>query len=393
MVCSLLFYMVLMHIYYYNRTLEIVGSLKDIDQSIQQEILHRLFTNSVGKEDGEYILMKNGYQLSGCLYLFFDFSAIVISFIYILVFLTIMVIFRQILEKKNNQVEEELDYLKKGVENFLFGEHMHRNNLYKECNYLLDRLRKRVYEANDIFKNKLTNIINFHQNIIHQINTPLSTLKILVEHLYLNSKVDKDYLENMEYAIEKASDLAKIYLKSAKMDIGKVKYQFEYVQLQELIDEILASLQVYASYYHSILINKCGNSILYLDILWIKEAIGNIVKNSIENAGCGKKVIISSFSLNDKVVICVDDNNVESLMKIDNINFNRFDSSQLGIGIGLHLCKQIIEAHLGEIKVEKSPLGGVRFLIILPKKVHKEKVNWRDYDENDFKYNQDKEEI
>lgn len=66
------------------------------------------------------------------------------------------------------------------------------------------------------------------------------------------------------------------------------------------------------------------------------------------------------------------------LENINLINFERFESSQTGIGIGLHLCKQIIETHLGEIYVRQRESGGLRFIIKLPKMVHKEKIDLED---------------
>lgn len=64
------------------------------------------------------------------------------------------------------------------------------------------------------------------------------------------------------------------------------------------------------------------------------------------------------------------------------INFERFESSKSGIGIGLHLCKQIIEAHLGKISIEKNEIGGLCFVIQLPKKIHKKKIEWEIKNEN-----------
>ena len=65
--------------------------------------------------------------------------------------------------------------------------------------------------------------------------------------------------------------------------------------------------------------------------------------------------------------------------------FERFESSKTGIGIGLHLCKQIVEKHLGKITVERSPLGGLRFVIELPKYSHKQKIELEEKDENNRK--------
>ena len=69
---SLLFYVIGMHFYYYQKTLSIIGSLKTSEPIVQQQALNSLFTRASGIEDGIYILMKNGYYHYGQFVLFFD---------------------------------------------------------------------------------------------------------------------------------------------------------------------------------------------------------------------------------------------------------------------------------------------------------------------------------
>lgn len=380
-VFSLLFYVICIYTHYYHRMLETVGALRNLEQDVQQVALYQLFTGSITIEDGKYVLMKNGYHYSGQYFLFFDSFTICISIVY----LTAMIIFFRIytifVKIKINRVENELDYLKTETEHFLFGSAIVRNGDYKECNYLLDRLEQRVEDISVFNRKELNRMLTFHQNIIHQINTPLNTIKILIEHLYDDGKIEKFYLDNMNYAIEKASDLTRIYLRLSKLDIGKVKYHFEKIELFDLIEEVYYSLKIYANYYHVTLVNKCDSSIVYADSVWIKEAIENIVKNFIENVVRSKTIVITSATFKDETIIYIDDNGNDSI-DIENISFERFESSQSGIGIGLHLCKQIIEMHLGEIIVKNNSFGGVRFIIKLPNQPRKKKVRMEEKDES-----------
>ena len=378
--CSLLFYIICMNFYFYSRTLEIIGVLRYLDQSIQQQALYRLFTGSINIIDGEYVLMKNGYQFSGKLNLFFDTYFVAISIGFFIIMFLVLYFIQNYNENRINEKNKELNYLKTEVEHFLFGAQIIRNDNYKECNYLLDRLQQRLFDMNQLNKSDFNRMINFHQNIIHQINTPLNTIKILIEYLYNQGEIDKNYLDNMNYAIRKASDLSHIYLRCSKMDTGKVVYHFEDIGLYELIEEVFISLKIYANYYHSVLVNKCDNSIINADSVWIKEAIENIVKNCIENSDT--KIIISSFSNNNFSIIKIDTRGSTIGENIDNISFERFESSKSGIGIGLHLCKQIVEAHLGKINVEQNDKGELSFVIQLPRPLYKKKIKWGIEDED-----------
>lgn len=380
-VCSLLFYITCMHIYFYQKTLELIGILKYADQDIQQELLYNLFTGSVSIKDGKYVLMKNGYQFSGQYFLFFDLTEVGISIGFLIVLILLLFIYGNYMKKKNDKIDKELDYLKTEIEHYLFGTEIVRNDTYKECNYLLDRLEQRLQDMSLLNTKEWERMMDFHQNIIHQINTPLNTIKILTEYLAIQGKVDDNYLDNMNYAIEKAAYLARIYLKSSKLGTGKVIYHFEEIDLYDLIEESILNLKIYANYHHSVLVNKCDNSKIYADFLWIKEAVENIIKNFIENSVDRSKILISSFSVDNTVIIRID-NESSICGKVDEISFERFESSKSGIGIGLHLCKQIVEAHLGEISVENNRFGGLGFIIKLPRQSHKNKVNWRIRDED-----------
>lgn len=372
-VFSLLFYIVYLNMHYYQRMLELVGMLRNVDDKVQQMALNDLFTDSLDAEDGTYILIKNGYQFTGKYYLYIDYVMVLINASYLILTLFLLKNYIKSTKEDMAQIEKELDYLKEEIEHVLFDTQMKQNDVYRECNYLLDRLEKKMDDLRQINRDEFDKMINFHQNIIHQINTPLNTIEILIEYLYCEGKIDKFYLDNMNYAITKASDLSYIYLRSSKLDTGRVEFKFEVIELHDLINEIFESLKVYANYYHTMLVNNCEKSFICADTVWMKEAIKNVVKNAVENAGENKRLEVSSKTTTVSTIIYIDDNSDNDSV-IENINFERFESSQSGIGIGLHLCKQIVDAHLGDISVSKNSVGGLRFTIVIPKQIRKDKV-------------------
>lgn len=378
---SLLFYVIGMHFYYYQKTLSIIGSLKTSEPIVQQQVLNSLFTRANGIEDGIYVLMKNGYYHYGQFVLFFDPFVIVLTLIYILIIILLLILYKRYSLKKAREINDELNYILDELEHFIYKGNMERKDQYKRCNYILDRLEYRLKDENDYNQEVIVTMIKTHQDIIHQIKTPLNVIKIWVEQFELQGKITRSEFNTINYAIEKATDLANIYMRASKFDAGKVEFENEEINLHDLIEDIFKLLKVQAEYFQTELVNNCDNIILYGDIVWIGEAISNIIKNAIENAGMCKKVFISSELVENKIEIIIEDNgNVNEL--VDYISFERFESSKTGIGIGLHLCKQIIERHLGEILVERSTLGGLKFTIVLPKYEQKKKVELEKYYED-----------
>lgn len=381
-VLSLLFYVIGIHAHYVHRMITVIGALKDTDAHTQQQVLHALFENTGEMKDGFYVLMKNGYHSQGRLALYIDSYVIILTIGYAAILFIVLYCYKKSSSKKAYQLEQELNYLKDEVEHFLYGSEITRKDVYESCNYLLDRLQQKVYDANAVNESELERMMTFHQNIIHQIYTPLNTIKLLTEQLASQNAIDKSYQDTMNYAVEKAARLAYIYMRASKMDAGKVLLEYEELQLHELIEDIFKLLKTTADYFHTSLINRCDQSVIYADGSWIKEAFSNIVKNAIENAGEGKQVVVSSTDSPTEVCIYIDDDGDADVI-VDEVIFERFESSKTGIGIGLHLCKQIVEKHLGKITVERSPLGGLRFVIVLPKYSHKQKMDLEEKDEND----------
>lgn len=375
---SLLFYVFGLHVHYVNRTVTAIGALKDSEPEVQQQALHYIMSGETNTRDGEYVLMKNGYHRGWKRFLLLDPYVIVYTAIYItIIFITIKMI-KKSSQKKSYMLEDELCYLKEELEHFLFSSEITRKDQYEECNYILDRLEQRVYDVNELNETELNKMITFHQDIIHQINTPLNTIKLIIDFLSDQGAVDSESQKILNYSINKAAGLAHVYMRASKMDAGKVKFTYEKISVRDLTEEILTMLKTHAEFNQITLSNFCDDSFIYADSAWMKEAISNIVKNAIENAGMGNKVQISSCQEDEKVHIYIDDSgNPDEI--IDESVFERYESSKAGIGIGLHLCKQIIESHLGDISVTRSPLlGGLRFTITLPIQNQKKKVELED---------------
>lgn len=378
-ILSLLFYVLGLHAHYMNRALTILGALKEAPPDIQQAAVQHIMREDADAGDGRYVLMKNGYHKSGYAYLLWDPYALGSGVICVIVAVVISKTIKHSSMYEASVCKDELDYLKKGVERFLYDGEEERKEAYEACNDLLDRLK---YKRNDTDEQKASEIkrmMILHQNIVHQIKTPLQSLTFLVENLSMQGKLDEQSEELMYYSIWKAVGLANIYMKASKFDSGKVIYQYEPVELRELIEEIVQALDVYARHYRTKVTVRGAPVSVYADAVWLKEAIQNIVKNAIEYAGEEKQVEITCMSDETHATIWVDDNGDPEEI-VDDTVFERYESSSAGIGIGLHLCKQIIKTHLGDIKIERSPLGGLRFVIRLPIQNQKTKIEKEEYE-------------
>ena len=142
----------------------------------------------------------------------------------------------------------------------------------------------------------------------------------------------------------------------------------EKIDVQRLISDVIDSLAILIEVKEiKIETNIDKNSTFVADYKWQKEALINILKNSIEHSPQGSKILIT-----------VENNSVFLKIKIQDFGygidkkdlkhiFERFykakNSSEDSIGIGLSLSKAIIEKNNGYIKVDSELEKGSTFEI------------------------------
>lgn len=231
-------------------------------------------------------------------------------------------------------------------------------------------------------KKKVSSILNIKTNFLnqvaHDLRTPLTPIKLLVDSLLkakletkVRSKIEiiSKNVESLQYLITEVLSLAR--LDSSKNKLHAKKYDVN-VLLNEIIDtnmpvfnnqKIEVSRDLLKRQTH---INVDKNKII--------EVVGNIISNSIKYMGDGnKKIAFKAKELKDKVKITITDTGKG--IKNENVGrvfeeFFKEDQYQGGAstGLGLAICKKIIELHDGDIWAESKGVGkGTSIIITMPK--------------------------
>ena len=106
-----------------------------------------------------------------------------------------------------------------------------------------------------------------------------------------------------------------------------------------------------------------------IDHVQIQQVIHNLVRNSIDalSDSDGSTVLITTSARGDMVEVSVRDDGPGFPETIRENLFEPFVSTKLdGIGIGLSICRSIIDAHGGRIAVDDNPEGGARISFTIP---------------------------
>jgi signal transduction histidine kinase len=221
----------------------------------------------------------------------------------------------------------------------------------------------------------------FMSMINHELKTPLVPIKGYADMLQspkimgeLNEK-QKKAVNSISYNVGKLELLISDILDVYKLDMGKLRLSKKDVNVDELINSNMTEFRPIADQKNTEMVSDIQyNGVVYCDQRRIDQVITNMIKNSIDfvPAATGK-IILRVAKKENKIIISVEDNGTgippdkaDSLFK----KFYQIDTSMTrkhgGTGLGLAISKGIVEAHGGEMWVDKEYTGGAKFIFTLP---------------------------
>lgn len=371
-----------------NKIVEIISNVQELadkeDIEIDdQEIIEILRKKSNGTQ-GTKLLESYGYngdyvyinQLNDEMKMTQIYETILIIAIFILT-ITIWTLYTIKQNKKIHEIDMYLkkvnsgDYTLKIEENSEDELSKLRNELYKTTVLLR--------EAAENSKKENINLSNSLADISHQLKTPLTSIRIMIDNIYDNPDMDEetkmDFIKSINNQIEWISSLVVSLLKLAKFDAGTIVMNDENVNIIELINNVKDNLSIILELKEIDIILEYDQNkpiIVSIDYTWQLEALTNIIKNAIEHSKNNSKIHIKIEDSSVFTKIIIEDEG-EGISKKDLPHiFQRFykseKSSENSIGIGLSLAKTIIEKDNGYINVKSEEGKGTTFYIKYMKK-------------------------
>jgi two-component system phosphate regulon sensor histidine kinase PhoR len=210
----------------------------------------------------------------------------------------------------------------------------------------------------------------------HELRTPLTSLKGYLQLVasYKQHELPplvKTYIEKANSSINKLQHLVNDLLDVSKIQAGRLEYKLVPVDLAELIKQCIENAtHVYAEY---IFINEAQTGfIISGNAERLEQVLMNLLSNAVKYSPVNKEVIIKATQHENKVKVAVIDAGIGlSAKQIERI-FERFYRAEDrkfmtgGLGMGLYIATEIINAHHGEIGVESEPDKGSAFYFELP---------------------------
>jgi two-component system sensor kinase FixL len=107
----------------------------------------------------------------------------------------------------------------------------------------------------------------------------------------------------------------------------------------------------------------------FIDKIQIQQVVVNLMRNAVDAMAQSHEKILSIATRRDGAFVTVTVTDTGPGLSHDIVDqlFKPFVTTKdQGMGLGLSICRQIIEAHAGQIGIEKSDAGGARFFFTLP---------------------------
>ena len=214
---------------------------------------------------------------------------------------------------------------------------------------------------------------NLLRSISHDLRTPLTTIcgnsdillnnyKNLTESMKL--ELFQDIYDDSQWLLNLIENLLSI----TRVEEGRMKLKIEPQIVEEVIDEALKHINR-DQIKHNINVDLEDEYLMAnMDVRLIIQVIINLVDNAIKYTDEGSNILIRAFKKDENTIIqiCDDgngirDNDKKKIFRKFYTSNDKISDNKRSIGLGLYLCKIIVEAHGGSIKVEDNKPKGAIF--------------------------------
>jgi len=211
--------------------------------------------------------------------------------------------------------------------------------------------------------------------ISHDLRTPLAALVGLAETLqYTQPPPTPQQLEITEairHSALRMNALVHNLLDMARLEAGAVQLNRQWQPLEEVVGSALAACAP-ALDGRVVQVQLADDlPLLHLDAVLIERVLVNLLENAAKYTGAGLPIEIGAQLQGDEVALTVDDHGPGLPAGREEAIFQKFErghkeSATPGVGLGLAICRAIVQAHGGTIRGQTLGRGGARFTLLLP---------------------------
>lgn len=216
----------------------------------------------------------------------------------------------------------------------------------------------------------------FLSNMSHELRTPLHSIMGfsevgLEQGESLGMEKATSFFKKIYHAGEVQLALVDNLLDIAKLETGKVDFNYKPVQFDELVKDVINEFDVIAKSKDIKIVLELNNEIqsMNMDEMRMQQVVRNLISNAVKFTANESEVTVTLEQMDEYIQLRVYDRGPGIPSgEIENI-FDKFIQSSRtntgagGTGLGLSICREILTQHNGIIWAENNPEGGAIFTV------------------------------
>lgn len=230
----------------------------------------------------------------------------------------------------------------------------------------------------------------FFDSIVHDLRTPLSAIKGFIELMVDRGMVDdraKPFIPTIRNSCSKLQSLIQDILDAAKMESGQMELKYRTVHTQEALDSMRTLFQMQAQERGVELRLESPQPPIEFeaDRELLERVLMNLIGNAMKFTPAKGSITVTGRSVRlaaggPGVEFAVQDTGTgipEEKLEVIFEKFKQLDAGtaqRVGYGLGLNICKKVVELHGGRIWAESKVAQGTRFVLQFPSKRASERL-------------------
>jgi len=212
-------------------------------------------------------------------------------------------------------------------------------------------------------------------SISHDLRTPLATIIGAASTLETDEHLNEESKRKLAGAIneeaQRMSELTTKILEMARLEAGEVVLNRQWYSPEEIVGSALRRLDKKLKTRQLNVNMADGLALIHVDAVLLQQVLVNLLDNAAKYSPGGRPIDIAVETTPFGLSITVADNGPGVPEALQQKIFDKFfrihpESAQSGVGLGLSICRAIVDAHGGDIQVTNRSGGGAVFQLHLP---------------------------
>jgi signal transduction histidine kinase len=267
-----------------------------------------------------------------------------------------------------------VEAVKEGAQDYLVKGEVDSNLLGRSIRYAIER--KRAEETlRQLDRERMKS--EFISNVSHELRTPLHLIrgftKLMLEGKVPDPETQKEFLGIVDEQSQRLSTQIASLLDKSRLESGRFTIQKQRLLIRDIIHQAVESFYSLASAKGIVISEDIPATLpeIEADRERLEQVMANLLDNAIKFSNGGRSVMVKGEVKDGELLVQVTDQGIGIPKEAMPHLFERFyraeDSmARGGAGLGLHISKQIIEAHGGRIWVESKVGKGTTVSFTLP---------------------------